>query len=138
MFRQLLTSFKHFLGSLPKRISYKQNVLSFNSLSSTLASKDVLLILRLDCSGGYCQQYWALIPPSGVDQDSQIRTRPSSYNSGHSASSGSAENLRGQQRQSASHMVSHCNTLVKESFASNGTYQISIRIILIVGGHPPH
>lgn len=85
--------------------SFKQNVLSFNSLSSTLANKDVLLILRLDCSGGY-QQYWAMIPPAGDGQNSQIGPLPFLYSSEHSAGSGLTEYLRGQLKQNASHMVS--------------------------------
>lgn len=48
--------------------SFKQNMLSFKSLSHLLASKDTVLILKLD-SGLRCQQYWALIPPAVTDGD---------------------------------------------------------------------
>lgn len=86
-----------------KRISYKQNVLSFKSLSSTLASKDVLLILRLECSSG-CQQYWAIIPPeSGIDQFSHATTL--TYGGGRSVGAGANEILRGLETNDASHMV---------------------------------
>jgi hypothetical protein len=38
-------------------------VLAFKSLTHLLASKDTVLILKLD-SGLRCQKYWALIPPA--------------------------------------------------------------------------
>ena len=60
--------------------SYKQNVLSFNSLSNMLAYKDTVLIVKLDCAYN-CQQYWALIPPER-GQGQGVKTSLSNYSRG--------------------------------------------------------
>ena len=58
--------------------SFKSNVLSFNSLSNTLASKDIVLIIKLNSNNNNynCQQYWAIIPP----ESSQPSTSTSGSN----------------------------------------------------------
>eukprot|EP01034_Spumella_vulgaris_P021328 gene21328-27358_t len=54
---------KHILPSKP---SHHQNKLIFGGLARMLASRDILLVLRVVSAVTSCDEYWALVPPAAA------------------------------------------------------------------------